>query len=489
MGLAKGITRGFVSMKCATTCILLVTCTLMCGNVLAADDGEIDELIEAIDVGPYEVPPLTLQHDQDYAGSAGDFEPFRHVEPHKAFFLEQLEYTGPGRAIAEPEHVDTVKLGFIGPIESTVSVATGGASHEEPMGIMMLNGAQLAIEQANEKGGYLKRRVPFELVISNDNGLWGASGNEIIKMAYKDKVWAILGTIDGANSHIAIRVALKAEILIINSGDTDPTFVETNIPWVVRCISDDRQMGYLLMDYVFRKLKHTKVAIMRASNRYGRFGVREIRDGARRLGHPVLVEMAYAVGAKDFNVQLRRIKAYEPDVVIHWGDDVEGALILNQMRQMGMQQPYLACDRCVSDRFLEIAGKNADGVVCAYPWNPTRSDPKLIAFREAFRKRFNKEPETYAAHGYDGMNLLIWATQCAGLNRAKIRDVIAHRPTPFEGVTGTIRLSAALDDMGEVFFARVEDGAYRFYSRKDWNVPRGTVNPRDQAGRKTITPQ
>lgn len=481
--------RGFVSMKRTMSCVLLVTCSLMCGTVLAADDGEIDELIEAIDVGPYEVPPLTLQRDQDYAGSAGDFEPFRHVEPHKAFFLEQLEYTGPGRAIAEPEHVDTVKIGFIGPIESTVSVATGGASHEEPMGIMMLHGAQLAIEQANEKGGYLKRRVPFELVVSNDNGLWGASGNEIIKMAYKDKVWAILGTIDGANSHIAIRVALKAEIFMINSGDTDPTFIETNIPWVARCISDDRQMGYLLMDYVFRKLKHTKVAIMRASNRYGRFGVREIRDGARRLGHPVLVEMAYAVGAKDFSVQLRRIKAYEPDVVIHWGDDVEGALILNQMREMGMQQPYLACDRCVSDRFLKIAGNNADDVVCAYPWNPARNDLKLTAFCDAFRKRFNEEPETYAAHGYDGMNLLIWATQCAGLNRAKIRDVIAHRPTPFEGVTGTIRLSAALDDMGEVFFARVEDGAYHFYSRKDWNVPRGTVNPRDQAGRKTITPQ
>ena len=73
----------------------------------------------------------------------------------------------------------------------------------------MLQGCQLAIEEANARGGYLKRKIPFELVVSNDNGLWGSSGNEIIKQAYKDDVWAILGTIDGANSHIAIRVALK----------------------------------------------------------------------------------------------------------------------------------------------------------------------------------------------------------------------------------------------------------------------------------------
>ena len=76
---------------------------------------------------------------------------------------------------------------------------------------------------------------------------------------------------------------------------------------------------------------------------------------------------------------------------------------------------------------MKIAGPNAEGVVCAYPWNPDRKDPKLDAFREAFRKRFDEEPETYAAHAYDGMNMLIWAIQIAGLNRAKIRDVLAYR--------------------------------------------------------------
>ena len=145
-----------------------------------------------------------------------------------------MEYAGAGRGKPEPEQLDTVKIGFIGPIMPTVSVATGGKSHEEALGVTMLQGSQLAIEEWNARGGYLKRKIPFELVVSNDNGLWGSSGNEIIKQAYKDKVWGILGTIDGANSHIAIRVALKAEVLMMNSGDTDPTFIETNIPWVAR---------------------------------------------------------------------------------------------------------------------------------------------------------------------------------------------------------------------------------------------------------------
>jgi branched-chain amino acid transport system substrate-binding protein len=299
-------------------------------------------------------------------------------------------------------------------------------------------------------------------------------------MAYKDKVWAILGTIDGANSHIAIRVALKAEVVMMNSGDTDPTFIETNIPWVVRCIGDDRQQGYLLVDYMYRKLGLKRVGIIRASSRYGRFGVREIRDGSRRLGRPVVLEMAYEVGSTDFSLQLERLKQANVEAVVHWGTAQDGAGILNQMRNLGMEQPYFACDRCVSDEFVRIAGQNAEGVTCTYPWHPLRRDPKLEGFRTAFLKRFGEQPETFAAHAYDGMNMLIWAIQVAGLNRAKIRDVLAYRRKPWDGVTGEIPLSAALDDLGEVFLARRENDQWKYYSRADLDVPRGPVAPRDR---------
>jgi len=366
----------------------------------------------------------------------------------------------------------------------TVSVATGGRSHEEALGVPMLQGARLAVEEGNARGGYLKRHVPFELVVSNDNGLWGSSGNEIVKQAYEDGVWGILGTIDGANSHIAIRVALKAEILMINTGDTDPTFIETNIPWVARAISDDRQQAYLLADYWYRKLGLQRVAIIRASNRYGRFGVREVKDSSRRLGHPTPIEMAYKVGQTDFSLELERVAAVRPDAVVHWGDAVEGALILNQMRAMGMTQPFFGCDRTVSDEFVKLAGDNAQGVVATYPWNPTRKSARLERFRRAYRQRFGTEAETYAAHGYDGMNILLWAIEIAGLNRAKIRDVVAYMPHPWPGVTGEIRFSAALDDVGETTLARFGSGTWTYFTREDLGVPRGYIPARDRLNRE-----
>jgi branched-chain amino acid transport system substrate-binding protein len=452
------------------------------------DDPKLVELVARINAADaYTAPDLSLRKDENYAGTAEDREPFAGTRPFKENFLTQIQYYGSGRDKPEPEHLDTVKVGFIGPIMSTVSVATGGKSHEESLGIPMLQGARLAVEEWNARGGYLKRKIPFELVISNDNGLWGSSGNEIVKQAYKDEVWGILGTIDGANSHIAIRVALKAEVPIINPADTDPTFIETNIPWVIRVIGDDRQQGYLLTDYWYRKLGLRKVAIVRSSNRYGRFGVREIIDSARRLGRPVPIEMAYKVGQKDFQLELERVKRVNPDAVVHWGDAVEGALILNQMRAMGMKQPFFGCDRTVSDEFVKIAGKNAEGVMAAFPWNPQSNDPKLERFKKAYRERFGMEAETYAAHAYDGMDLMLWAINAVGLNRAKIRDVIAFLPHPWPGVTGDIVFSACLDDVSDTYIAKYENGAWKYVSRSDLGIPKGYVAPRDRVNRDADT--
>jgi len=471
------------AIACAVVLLLATQCPAQDQPdppAVEVDDGTREVLEKINSASAYEVPDLGLKRDSSYARTTSEMEPFRHVKPYRQHFLLQLEYTGPGRVIPEPEHVDSVKLGFIGPIESTISVATGGKSHEEILGVKMLQGVRLAIEQANARGGYLKRKVPFELVVSNDNGLWGASGNEIVNMAYKDRVWGILGTIDGANTHIAIRVALKVEIPMINTGDTDPTLVETNIPWIVRCISDDRQQGYLLVDYVYRKLGLTRVGVIRASNRYGRFGVREIRDGSRRLGKPIVLEMAYKLGGDDFSLQLERLRQANVEAIVHWGDATDGAKILNQMRAMKMQQPYFACDRCVSDEFVEIAGENAEGVVCTYPWDPTRKDQKYDTFRADFRQRFDEDPETYAAHAYDGMNMMIWAVQVAGLNRAKIRDVMAYRSSAWPGVTGDIPLSACLDDLGDVFLVKREKGKWNYYGREQLDIPRDNVPAPDQ---------
>ena len=93
------------------------------------------------------------------------------------------------------------------------------------------------------------------------------------------------------------------------------------------------------------------------------------------------------------------------------------------------------------------------------------------------------EAETYAAHAYDGMNLMLWAINAAGLNRAKIRDVVAFLPHPWPGVTGDIVFSACLDDVADTYLATYRDGRWKYVSRTELGIPKGYVAPRDRLNR------
>jgi branched-chain amino acid transport system substrate-binding protein len=400
---------------------------------------------------------------KEYGKTPEELRPFARFksEPYKRFFVEPLEFLGPGREKPEPD-VDTVRIGLIAPLEM---------SHEDYIGRPMLWGAQMAIDEANAGGGYEGK--PFALVVRNDTGLWGASANEVVGFSYEDKVWAIIGTVDGANTHIGIRVALKTEVPVVNVADTDPTLVETKIPWIFRNVADDRQMAYTLLYYLYKERGYKRVAIFRADNRYGRFGVGEFRSGSVRLGKPAPIEINYEVNYEnlnpDFSIQMERLEKVQPEAVVLWADAEAAGHIVKTMRARGLNMPIFASERVVNPVFLEIAGEAAEGVIATYPYNPDADIPALKAFKRNYRERFGVDPDTYAAHSYDGTNMVIDAIRRAGLNRYLIRDALAAMKS-YSGVTGEIPFDDVYADRGPIVMVTVRGGMFVFNEPKPERV-------------------
>ena len=391
--------------------------------------------------------------DENYGKTPNELLPYgRYQDAYIYHFHEPQAFTGAGREKPEPTDISEVRIGVLAPLEGDVLA---------PQGNQLLQGATLAIEEANLRGGY--KGLPFVIKPHNDVGLWGAAANEVVKMN-DEGVWAILGTIDDVNSHVAIRVALKLEIPVVNTGDPDPTFTETGIPWVIRVIGDDRQSSYALVDYIHRQQKHQRVAVLRANNRYGRVGVMEFRDAALRIGHPLVLEVRYDDGETSFDTQLERIQNSNPDAILLWGNALEMGLIVNQIKEMGLKQPIYASDRAVNPQFLEVAGENAEGIITTCQYNPKADSPKLKAFQENYRKRFDQEPDVFAAHAYDGMNLIIESIHMVGLNKTLIRDKLTDLKTfqGYEGVTGKIILDASWADIGPIWMAEIKERDFIF---------------------------
>jgi branched-chain amino acid transport system substrate-binding protein len=394
---------------------------------------------------------------QNYGKAPDEIFPYQRFQ--KAYiyhFLVPLQFTGAGREKPAPTDLKEVRIGFLGPLEGSVIIS---------LGKQMLQGATLALEEANKTGGY--KGIPFKLMIHNDVGLWGAAANEVVKMD-DEKVWAWLGSIDDVVSHVAIRATFKLEIPMVCTGDPDPTFTETNIPWVIRVISDDRQSCYALVNQIYKKDGHSRVAIIRVNNRYGRMGILIFSETAVRVGHPVVIEERFNDGESDFKAQLERVKKTSPDAILVWGNARESGLILQQIRAMGLKQPVYGSDRIVSPEFLKIAGPLAEGMVTTCQYNPNAEIPKLKTFQTNYLKKFGMEPDVFAAHAYDGMNIIIGAIQKAGLNRVLIRDLLTDLKTfqNYPGITGKIVFDQTWNDIGDIWMAEVHQGKFAFISIK-----------------------
>src|SRR5271167_2187522 len=360
-----------------------------------------------------------------YAQEPEDMQPFsKFTEPYYQHYVDLVEYNGAARDLPIPKDVSEVRIGFIGPLENHPDAS---------LGKKMLNGAQMAVDEANAAGGYGGK--PFRLMLHNDSAIWGASSNEVVKMVYDENVWAIFGSISADTTHIALRVSLKAETPIVNSASTDPTIPETIIPWYFTDLQDDRVQGYTLARHIYTDLGFKRVAILRVNDRYGRFGVLKFRDASRRLGHPVVIEQKFMSGDTDYRHQLQVIEDSQVDAIVLWTDIGPAAKILQQMQALGMKQRVFGSHRTIGEELIQLAGTAAEGFEAVFPYDPNRADSRWQEFNARYEVRFHEKPDHFAALAYDAMRVLLDAICRAGLNRGRIRDALTATET-YKGVTG-----------------------------------------------------
>jgi branched-chain amino acid transport system substrate-binding protein len=278
-------------------------------------------------------------------------------------------------------------------------------------------------------------------------------------------VWAMLGSISGDSTHIALRVSLRAELPMVNSAATDPTIPETVIPWILTSIQDDRVQGYTLARRIYTDRGLKRIALLRVNERYGRFGVIKFKDASRRLGHPVIIEQKFVPGATDFRRELRVINDSRVDGIVLWADAAPAAIILNQMREMGMKQPVFGSARVVGNDLLRIAGSAAEGLEVVYPFDPNRDDPAWLDFQKRFAAAYKAPVDMFSALSFDTMNILLDSICKAGLSRGLIRDAL-YNVEHYRGVTGEMIFDPNAKNIAPLYLGSVKDGkiTYRRYT-------------------------
>ena len=325
-----------------------------------------------------------------------------------------------------------IKLGVFGPM--TGDAAAYGQSQKE--------GVEVAVKDLNAAGGVLGQQIA--VVYGDDAGKPEQAVNVATRLATRDQVLALLGSISSPSSLAASQVAQQTETPQIVITSTAQRITTQGNPWVFRSTIPDTVFAESLAAFVAKKYPDKKkYAVIYVNDDFGRGGIEKFNAKAQTLGLSLVADEKYARGDLDFTSQLGRIRSANPDFIVEWSRYTEQALISKQRRQMGLNVLHLAGDG--TPKYLELAGEAAEGVV--YPTDFAIATAKSAVGKELVRKvreQFKRDADYVHAQAHDAVTATALALKAAGAaDKTKLRDAL--RKVEFDGARGRFKFDAKGD--------------------------------------------
>lgn len=319
---------------------------------------------------------------------------------------------------------NTIKIGGIAPLSGAVAV----------YGVECTNGVNLAVEEINAAGGINGKKIAY--IAEDDEGDPAKSVNAYKKLTTQDGIRMIIGSLTSGCT-IALTASAQAQGVIQIAPAATAEAVTDAGNYIFRTCFIDPFQGSIGGKFAAVNLGKKNAAILYDIGNDYSVGLQEnfVKEFTKNGGSIVAME-SYSTGDKDFNAQLTKIKAANPDVV--YLPDYYGtvALIAKQLRNQGIDAPIIGADGW--DGLTDNAGDEVLNGFYSNHYAADSSDPAVQAFVKNFKAKYGKEPNAFAALGYDSMYLLKDAILKAGTTDAKaVRDALEK--TDADYVTGHIK--------------------------------------------------
>ena len=329
---------------------------------------------------------------------------------------------------------EAIHVGFMSPV--TGPQAANGVDNRDA--------ALLAVKELNAKG--LKvggKPVTFELEV-NDDVADPRQGVTVAQKLVDKKIRFVLGPYNSGVTMPASRVFADAGTVVLTVA-SNPKITEQGHRNLFRIGATDNQLGTKMATYAFNELKVRSVAIVDDRTAYGQGVAAEFIAQAKKLGMKIVANEFTNDKATDFSAILTHVKATGADAVFYGGYSPQAGPMLRQMRALGMKQALLGGDGICSSETATLSQVQGDlNTFCTQGGSMLDRSDKGVKFTQRYRAEYKRDPLTYAAAFYDGMNLLanaIEATQSTDPN--KIIDHIAKGK--YLGVAGEYAYDAKHD--------------------------------------------
>lgn len=366
--------------------------------------------------------------------------------------------------------------GCLGPDESS---ETRGATGEIPVGVFVAltgptgtfgqstkEGVELAIDEVNEQGGVLGRRI--RVLVEDNLGRPDQAVATVTKLITRDNVIALIGENASSRSLAAAPIAQANGVPMISPSSTNPEVTEKG-DYIFRVSYTDPYQGAAIAEFVRNSLGFERVAILKDVKNDYSVGLADFfRQRFEAMGGRVVADQSYAEQDSDFRSQLTSIRNTDAQAIIVPGYYTDVGQIAIQARELGIQLPLVGGDGWDSPKLLEIGGKALDGAYFANHYFAEEDRPAVQDFVRKFQARYGRMPDSVNALSYDAARILVGAIERAGeVDKAKIRDQIAATKD-YQGVSGVITLGPDRNPIKPVAILAVRDGRIEL---EEWVEP------------------
>lgn len=323
-------------------------------------------------------------------------------------------------------------------------------------------GALLAIDQINGDHGLLDEPV-FLAFADGESNLRTISEKTAALIAGNPDMQAIVGMSDTDAALAVARVAASKKRLLITSGATSPRLPEDVPNYLFLACYGDNEQAAAGAEFAFDNLKVRKIAVLyREGMSYTELLHGYFEASFKALGGEIVESRGYPEGGYADAIAKLADKdadaiylAASPDEVI---DGVEA------LRNAGITVPVLSGDGFdIGENWNTLATESKVWFTTHADVSAANKDPRIVAFRDAFMKRFpGHEPDAFTALGYDAVNLLAAAiTKAGSTDVADVRKALYEMK--YQGITGNISFKPGSQiPTKDVTVMRVKDGTETF---------------------------
>ena len=359
---------------------------------------------------------------------------------------------GTAVALATPFAVlaGSIKIGFNAPL-------TGFAAAD---GNSALVGARLAVEQVNAGGGI--NGDDIELVVYDDQASPKEAAPLAVKMTTQDEVTAGISGSYSGSTRAAATIFQENSVPYISAYAVHPDITRAG-DYVFRTSFMGEVQGRAGAKLIGDVMGLKRVAMITLNNDFGKSLAAGFKEKAADFGIEIAGEYEYSIKDREFGPIVSKVRSDDPDAIYASGYFFTAGPLVRQIRAAGIAAPVIGQEGYDSQKFIEIAGPDAEGVIITTSLDRDSSNPITQAFIEGFEEMAGYPTDMVAASAHTAVLVMAEALKKTGAgDRAALRDAIAG--SSVDASTGHISFNALGEVKKDVQIQVVKDGAWRHYA-------------------------